>query len=64
MLADRASAVVRFSADTRVTPRDRRAEDGSALGSSVSWRDDVLCLIGNGVVVSLDALCKEMDDLI
>jgi adenylosuccinate synthase len=26
-------------------------------------RDGVVCLIGNGVVVSLDALCKEMDDL-
>src|SRR5216117_2636848 len=26
-------------------------------------RDDVVCQIGNGVVVSLDALCKEMDEL-
>ena len=26
-------------------------------------RDGVVCLIGNGVVVSLDALCKEMDAL-
>ena len=26
-------------------------------------RDGVVCLIGNGVVVSLDALCKEMDEL-
>ena len=26
-------------------------------------RDGVVCLIGNGVVVSLDALCKEIDEL-
>src|SRR3954465_13435659 len=27
-------------------------------------RDDVVCLIGNGVVVSLDALVEEMDALV
>jgi adenylosuccinate synthase len=65
-LADRASAVVRFqgghnAGHTLVIGRDKTVLH---LIPSGILRDDVVCLIGNGVVVSLDALCKEIDDLV
>jgi adenylosuccinate synthase len=65
VLADRASAVVRFQGG-------HNAGHTLVIGSQKTvlhlipsgiLRDGVVCLIGNGVVVSLDALCKEMDEL-
>jgi adenylosuccinate synthase len=65
-LADRADAVVRFqgghNAGHTLVIGDRKTV--LHLIPSGILRDDVVCLIGNGVVVSLDALCKEMDELI
>jgi adenylosuccinate synthase len=65
VLADRASAVVRFqgghNAGHTLVIGDRKTV--LHLIPSGILRDGVVCLIGNGVVVSLDALCKEMDDL-
>jgi adenylosuccinate synthase len=65
VLADRASAVVRFqgghnAGHTLVIGNEKTVLH---LIPSGILRDGVVCLIGNGVVVSLDALCKEMDDL-
>jgi adenylosuccinate synthase len=65
VLADRAHAVVRFqgghNAGHTLVIGDRKTV--LHLIPSGILRDGVVCLIGNGVVVSLDALCKEMDDL-
>ena len=65
VLADRAHAVVRFqgghNAGHTLVIGDRKTV--LHLIPSGILRDDVVCLIGNGVVVSLDALCKEMDEL-
>jgi len=65
VLADRANAVVRFqgghnAGHTLVIGTEKTVLH---LIPSGILRDDVVCLIGNGVVVSLDALCKEMDHL-
>jgi len=66
VLADRAHAVVRFqgghNAGHTLVIGDRKTV--LHLIPSGILRDDVVCLIGNGVVVSLDALCTEMDELI
>ena len=65
VLADRAHAVVRFqgghNAGHTLVIGDRKTV--LHLIPSGILRDEVVCLIGNGVVVSLDALCKEMDEL-
>ena len=65
VLADRASAVVRFqgghNAGHTLVIDDQKTV--LHLIPSGILRDGVVCLIGNGVVVSLDALCKEMDAL-
>ncbi|HVY64192.1 MAG TPA: adenylosuccinate synthase [Gammaproteobacteria bacterium] len=65
VLADRAHAVVRFqgghNAGHTLVIGDRKTV--LHLIPSGILRDDVVCLIGNGVVVSLEALCKEMDEL-
>jgi adenylosuccinate synthase len=65
VLADRARAVVRFqgghnAGHTLVIGAEKTVLH---LIPSGILREDVVCLIGNGVVVSLDALCKEMDHL-
>jgi len=65
VLADRASAVVRFqgghnAGHTLVIGTEKTVLH---LIPSGILRENVVCLIGNGVVVSLDALCKEMDHL-
>jgi adenylosuccinate synthase len=65
VLADRASAVVRFqgghnAGHTLVIGAEKTVLH---LIPSGILREGVVCLIGNGVVVSLDALCKEMDHL-
>jgi adenylosuccinate synthase len=65
VLADRASAVVRFqgghnAGHTLVIGTEKTVLH---LIPSGILREGVVCLIGNGVVVSLDALCKEMDHL-
>jgi adenylosuccinate synthase len=66
VLADRADAVVRFqgghNAGHTLVIGDRKTV--LHLIPSGILRDDVVCLIGNGVVVSLVALCKEMDELL
>ena len=66
VLADRAHAVVRFqgghNAGHTLVIGDRKTV--LHLIPSGILRDDVVCLIGNGVVVSLDALCTEMDELV
>ena len=64
-LADRASAVVRFqgghnAGHTLVIGTEKTVLH---LIPSGVLRDGVVCLIGNGVVLSLDALCAEMDTL-
>jgi adenylosuccinate synthase len=66
VLADRARAVVRFqgghnAGHTLVIGAEKTVLH---LIPSGILREDVVCLIGNGVVVSLDALCKEMDHLV
>jgi adenylosuccinate synthase len=65
VLAERASAVVRFqgghNAGHTLVIGDRKTV--LHLIPSGILRDDVVCLIGNGVVVSLDALFKEVDEL-
>ncbi len=65
MLADRASAVVRFqgghnAGHTLVVDGEKTVLH---LIPSGILRDGVLCLIGNGVVLSLEALAAEMDML-
>ncbi len=65
VLADRASAVVRFqgghnAGHTLVIGTEKTVLH---LIPSGILREGVVCLIGNGVVVSLEALCKEMDHL-
>ncbi len=66
VLADRAHAVVRFqgghNAGHTLVIGDRKTV--LHLIPSGILRDEVICLIGNGVVVSLDALVAEMDELI
>ena len=66
VLAERAHAVVRFqgghNAGHTLVIGDRKTV--LHLIPSGILRDDVICLIGNGVVVSLDALIHEMDELI
>ena len=66
VLAERAHAVVRFqgghNAGHTLVIGDRKTV--LHLIPSGILRDDVVCLIGNGVVVSLDALLQEMDELI
>jgi adenylosuccinate synthase len=65
VLAERAHAVVRFqgghNAGHTLVIGDRKTV--LHLIPSGILRDGVICLIGNGVVVSLDALIKEMDEL-
>jgi Fe2+ transport system protein FeoA len=65
VLAERAHAVVRFqgghNAGHTLVIGDRKTV--LHLIPSGILRDDVICLIGNGVVVSLDALIQEMDEL-
>jgi adenylosuccinate synthase len=63
--ADRASAVVRFQGGHNAGHTLVIGEQKTVLHLIPSGilRDGVVCLIGNGVVVSLDALCKEMDEL-
>jgi adenylosuccinate synthase len=65
VLADRASAVVRFQGGHNAGHTLVIGEQKTVLHLIPSGilRDGVVCLIGNGVVVSLDALCKEMDAL-
>jgi adenylosuccinate synthase len=65
VLADRVGAVVRFqgghnAGHTLVIGTQKTVLH---LIPSGILREGVICLIGNGVVVSLDALCTEMDDL-
>jgi adenylosuccinate synthase len=66
LLAERARAVVRFqgghNAGHTLVIGGRKTV--LHLIPSGILRDDVICLIGNGVVVSLDALTQEMDELI
>ena len=65
VLADRASAVVRFQGGHNAGHTLVIGDEKTVLHLIPSGilRNDVVCLIGNGVVVSLDALCKEMDAL-
>jgi adenylosuccinate synthase len=65
VLADRASAVVRFQGGHNAGHTLVIGQQKTVLHLIPSGilRDGVVCLIGNGVVVSLDALCKEIDDL-
>ncbi len=65
VLADRAGAVVRFQGGHNAGHTLVIGEQKTVLHLIPSGilRDGVVCLIGNGVVVSLDALCKEMDAL-
>ncbi len=65
VLADRASAVVRFQGGHNAGHTLVIGEQKTVLHLIPSGilRDEVVCLIGNGVVVSLDALCKEIDAL-
>ncbi len=65
VLADRAGAVVRFQGGHNAGHTLVIGEQKTVLHLIPSGvlRDGVVCLIGNGVVVSLDALCQEMDAL-
>ncbi len=65
VLADRAQRRRAFSgwAQRRAHARHRRPENRPASDSVRHPARRRVCLIGNGVVVSLDALCKEMDEL-
>jgi adenylosuccinate synthase len=65
VLADRASAVVRFQGGHNAGHTLVIGDEKTVLHLIPSGilRDGVVCLIGNGVVVSLDALCKEIDAL-
>jgi adenylosuccinate synthase len=65
-LADRASAVVRFQGGHNAGHTLVIGQQKTVLHLIPSGilRDDVVCLIGNGVVVSLEALCNEIDDLL
>jgi adenylosuccinate synthase len=65
VLADRASAVVRFQGGHNAGHTLVIGEEKTVLHLIPSGilRDGVVCLIGNGVVISLDALCKEIDAL-
>jgi len=65
VLADRASAVVRFQGGHNAGHTLVIGDEKTVLHLIPSGilRNGVVCLIGNGVVVSLDALCKEMDAL-
>jgi adenylosuccinate synthase len=66
VLADRASAVARFQGGHNAGHTLVIGEQKTVLHLIPSGilREGVVCLIGNGVVVSLAALCKEMDHLI
>jgi adenylosuccinate synthase len=65
VLADRVQAVARFqgghNAGHTLVIGDRKTV--LHLIPSGILRENVVCLIGNGVVVSLDALCTEIDEL-
>jgi adenylosuccinate synthase len=65
VLADRAGAVVRFQGGHNAGHTLVIGEQKTVLHLIPSGilRDGVVCLIGNGVVVSLDALFKEIDAL-
>jgi len=65
VLADRARAVVRFQGGHNAGHTLVIGDQKTVLHLIPSGilRDGVVCLIGNGVVVSLDALCQEMDAL-
>jgi adenylosuccinate synthase len=65
VLAERASAVVRFQGGHNAGHTLVIGDEKTVLHLIPSGilRDGVVCLIGNGVVVSPEALCKEMDDL-
>jgi adenylosuccinate synthase len=65
VLADRASAVVRFQGGHNAGHTLVIGDQKTVLHLIPSGilRDDVVCLIGNGVVVSLEALFKEIDAL-
>jgi adenylosuccinate synthase len=65
VLADRVSTVVRFQGGHNAGHTLVIGEQKTVLHLIPSGilRDGVTCLIGNGVVVSLEALCNEMDDL-
>jgi adenylosuccinate synthase len=66
VLADRAQAVVRFQGGHNAGHTLVIGDTKTVLHLIPSGilRDGVYCLIGNGVVVSLEALCHEMDELI
>jgi adenylosuccinate synthase len=65
VLADRASAVVRFQGGHNAGHTLVIGDQKTVLHLIPSGilREGVVCLIGNGVVVSLDALFKEVDAL-
>jgi adenylosuccinate synthase len=66
VLADRANAVVRFQGGHNAGHTLVIGEQKTVLHlipSGILRGDDVVCLIGNGVVVSLEALCHEIDAL-
>jgi adenylosuccinate synthase len=66
VLAERADAVVRFQGGHNAGHTLVIGERKTVLHLIPSGilRQGVICVIGNGVVVSLEALCKEMDELI
>jgi adenylosuccinate synthase len=66
VLAERADAVVRFQGGHNAGHTLVIGERKTVLHLIPSGilREGVICVIGNGVVVSLEALCKEMDELI
>ena len=65
VLADRVGAVVRFQGGHNAGHTLVIGDEKTVLHLIPSGilRDGVVCLIGNGVVVSLEALCEEMDTL-
>src|SRR4030065_467590 len=65
MLTDRAHAVVRFQGGHNAghTPVIDGQKTVLHLIPSGVLRDGVMCLIGNRVVLAVDALFKEVDDL-
>jgi adenylosuccinate synthase len=64
-LADRADAVVRFQGGHNAGHTLVIGNETTVLHLIPSGilRSGVVCLIGNGVVLSLDALCSEIDEL-
>ena len=65
LLTERVAGVARFQGGHNAGPyaRHRRREDRLSLIPSGILRERVRCFIGNGVVVSLDALLSEADML-